>query len=122
MRGGFLPDPVKTSPRVIKFASSSSKKHSRIETQTARVVGARMQIPARRGDVAVSECLLDPGQCGAALNGMRTMGVPQPVRRDISVDAGCLRCLLYHAMHGTHALAFLTYEYGIIGAGVAAQR
>jgi hypothetical protein len=71
----------------------------------------------------VSERLLDLGRSGAALNGMQTMGVPQPVRRDVCVDAGSSRCFPYHAMHGTliHALAFLIYEYRIIRTGIAAH-
>ena len=38
---------------------ASSKEHSRIEMQAARAVGARMQIAARRGDVAVAQRGLD---------------------------------------------------------------
>ena len=61
---------------------------------------------------------LNLGQAGAALDSVRTVGVPKPMRRDISVDASRFGCLLYHTMHGSriHALSFLINKHGIVGA------
>ena len=54
--------------RCLRLPSSSSKEHPRIELQPAGAVGPCMQVARRRG-------------AGAAFDGMRAVGVAQPVRR-----------------------------------------
>jgi hypothetical protein len=68
---------------------------------------------------------LNLGQAGSALDGMRTVCVPQPVRRYVSIDAGLLCRTFHHGMDGAlgkPAATFTACEYRIIGAGVAAER
>src|SRR5262245_14328242 len=59
--------------------SPSSKKHPWVELQAARAVRPSMQIAARRGDVVVAERRLHLRQRGTVVDGMRTMGVAQPM-------------------------------------------
>ena len=68
---------------------------------------------------------LNLGQAGSALDSMRTVCVPQPVRRYVSIDAGLLCRTFHHGMDGALgklAATFAAGEHGIIGAGVATQR
>ena len=83
-----------------------------------------MQVTARRRDVAVTERLLDPGQAGAPLDGMRAVGVAQPVGRYGFVDACALGRRFHHLIDSTlsEPAAIALGEHRIVGAGVAAQR
>ena len=64
-------------------------------------------------------------QTGATLDRMRAVGVPQPMRRDLRIDAGLLCRTFHHVVHaalGKPGAALTTCEYRIVGAGVAVQR
>ena len=72
-------------------SSSSSKKHSGIELEAARALRARMQVTARRGDIAVPEGRLDLWKRGAAVDRMARVGMSQPMRAHWRLDAGAGR-------------------------------
>jgi hypothetical protein len=99
------------------------KKHSPVELEPARAAGARMQIPARRADIGVAERRLHLMERGTLFNSVRPVSMPQPMRRDRSIDTGPCRRSLYHPVHSAfrQAAALAAGEYRIIRAGVAAQ-
>jgi hypothetical protein len=66
--------------------------------QPTRAVGPSVQIAARGRDVAVAERRLNLGQAGAAVDCMRAVSMPKPMRRYCLIDAGRLRRAFHHAV------------------------
>ena len=54
-----------------------------------------MGIAARGGEALVAKGLLDEVSRGAAIQGVRGVGMPKPVRRDVFFDAGAPGSLAY---------------------------
>jgi hypothetical protein len=64
-----------------------------------------MQIATGGGDVAVAQRLLDLRKRCAAIDGVRTMGVAQPVRGNRPVDASLGCGALHHAIDGAFVIS-----------------
>ncbi len=68
----------------------SDIEYPRIQLEARRAFRPGVQIGARRADAGVSEGGLHFGQRGAVIEGVRGVGVPQPVGRDDARDASGL--------------------------------
>ena len=54
-----------------------------------------MGVAAGGGEALVAERLLNEVRWGAAVEGVRGVGMPEPVRRDVFFDAGITRGFAY---------------------------
>jgi hypothetical protein len=117
--------PEVRGPYRLPLPSSSSKKHSRIESQAARAVRTCVQIARCRGDIAVPQRVLHLRKRCATIDRVGAVGVPQPMRGNRIRDACLGRRTLHHTVDSAlceRATGLAAGEDRTIGAGVAAMR
>ena len=72
---------------------------SQWEEAAGAVVGAGVKVAASGGDAGVPEGGLHQMNGRPAVEGMGSMGVAEPVGRNVQFDAGARRCLAHHLEH-----------------------